>query len=67
MRRLGLGLVHWAMTAFVEVFLADTDASVLAALSVGVVAVLVWSSVHEYRKADRKRRRLESKRRKLVE
>jgi hypothetical protein len=55
------------MTAFVQMFLADTDVNVLAALSAGAVAALVWSSVHEYREACRKRRRLESKRRKLAE
>jgi hypothetical protein len=67
MRRLDLGLVHRAMTGFVQIFLAATDANVLAALSIGVIAVLIWSSVHEYRKARRKRSRLENKHRKLVE
>jgi hypothetical protein len=67
MRRLGLGLVHRAMIAFVQICLADTDANVLATLSVGVIAAIVWSSVHEYRKARRKRRRLERNRRKPVE
>jgi hypothetical protein len=55
------------MTAFVQIVLADTDVNVLATLSVGVIAALVLSGVHEYRKARRKRRRLESKRRKLAE
>jgi hypothetical protein len=55
------------MTAFVQICLADADVNVLATLSVVVIAAIVWSSVHEYRKARRKRRRLEGKRRKLVE
>jgi hypothetical protein len=55
------------MTALVQICLADTDASVLAALSVGVVVVLVWLSVQESVKAPRKRRLPKSKRRKLVE
>jgi hypothetical protein len=55
------------MTASVQICLANTDVNVVAALSVGVIAALVWSGVHEYQKARRKRRRLESKRRKLME
>jgi hypothetical protein len=55
------------MTAFVQICLADADVNVLATLSVGVIAAIAWASVHEYRKARRKRRRLASKHRKLVE
>jgi hypothetical protein len=55
------------MTALVPICLADSDVNTLAALSVGAVGILVWSSIYEYRKARRKCRRLESKRRKLVE
>jgi len=55
------------MTPFIQICLADADANALAALSVGAVAVLVWSSVHDYRKGCGKRRQLESKRRKLAE
>jgi hypothetical protein len=50
MRWLGLGLLHQAMTAFVQIILADTDVNVLATLSVGVVVALVWSSVQEFEK-----------------
>ena len=52
------------MTASIQICLADADASLLAALSVGVIVVLVWLSVHEYRRARRMRRRHEDKRRK---
>jgi hypothetical protein len=51
------------MTAFVQICLADTDVNVLATLSIGVIAALVWASILEYRKARRKRRRLASKHR----
>jgi hypothetical protein len=55
------------MTASIQICLAETDATVLAALSAGVIAALVWVSFQEYQKARRTRRRLESKRRQLVE
>ena len=67
MRQFGLGLAHRAMTAAVHVLLADADANVLATLSVGVIAAIVWSSVQESRKARRNRRRLERKHRMPVE
>ena len=55
------------MTANVQISLATADVTVLALLSVGVMAAIVWSSVRESRRAGRRRRRLESKRQKLAE
>jgi hypothetical protein len=51
------------MTALIQICLADTDVNVLAALSMGVIAAIVLASLHEYREARRKRRRLASKHR----
>jgi hypothetical protein len=55
------------MIAFVQICLADADVNVLATLSVGVVAAIVWASAHEYREARRKRRLLARKHREPLE
>jgi hypothetical protein len=49
------------MAAFIQICLADTDVNVLATLSLGIVAAIVLASLHEYRKARRKRSRHASK------